>query len=133
MCRKAIIQSINHYPSLSLHLVCHHRYYSCLVSILLITCSFCILVSGSFSFSFPLTCGVPQGSVLCSILFNMCTTPLTSCMTSRSLSHHLYADDTKLFIYFTPKTFITAVTQLQDTISDISSWMIYNLILLNPS
>ena len=32
-----------------------------------------------------------------------------------------------------PKTFTTAITQLQDTISDISSWMTANLLSLNPS
>ena len=47
--------------------------------------------------------------------------------------HHLYADDTQLFISFAPKTFTTAITQLQDTMSDISSWMTANLLSLNPS
>ena len=51
---------------------------------------------------------------------------------SQSLNHHLYRDDTQ-FISFTPKTFTTATTQLQDTIFDISSWMTANLLSLNPS
>ena len=33
----------------------------------------------------------------------------------RSLNHHIYADDTQIFISFAPKTFTTAITQLQDT------------------
>ena len=34
---------------------------------------------------------------------------------------------------FAHKTFNTAITQLQDMISDISSWIIANLLSLNPS
>ena len=64
--------------------------------------------------------------------FSTCT-PHLSALSSRSLNHHLYADDTQLFISFAPKTYTTAITQLQDTISDISSWMTANLISLNPS
>ena len=72
-------------------------------------------------------------SALGPILFNMYTTPLSTFISSRSLNHHLYADDTQIFISFATKTFITDVSQLQDTISNISSWMTANLISLNPS
>ena len=39
----------------------------------------------------------------------------------------------KYIISFAPKTFTTAINQLQDTISDSSSWMTANLLFLNPS
>ena len=67
--------------------------------------------------------------------FSTCTPHLSAStlISSRSLNHHLYADDTKIFISFAPKTFTTEITQLQDTISDISSWMTANLLSLNPS
>ena len=63
----------------------------------------------------------------------MYTTPLSTLISSRSLNHHLYAENTQIFISFAPKTFTTAITQLQDTIFDISSWMIANLLSLSPS
>ena len=63
----------------------------------------------------------------------MDTTPLSTLISSRSLNHHLYADDTQIFISFIPRTFTTTITQLPDTISDISSWMTANLLSLNPS
>ena len=63
----------------------------------------------------------------------MHTAPLSTLISSRSLNHHLYADDTQIFISFGLQTFTTAITQLQDTISDISSWMTSNLLSLNPS
>ena len=58
----------------------------------------------------------------------MYTTPLSTLISSRSLYHHLYADDTQIFISIAPKTFTTAITQLQDTIFDISFWMTANLL-----
>ena len=74
-----------------------------------------------------------QGSVLGPILFNMYTSPHSTLISSRSVNHHLNADDTHMFISFAPKTFTTAITQLQDTISDMSSWMTTNLLSLNTS
>ena len=58
---------------------------------------------------------------------------LSTLISSRSLNHHIYADDTQIFIFFSPKYFTTAITQLQNTITDISSWITANLLSLNPS
>ena len=60
--------------------------------------SFSVLVSGFASPPYPFSCGVPRGSVLCSIIFNMYTTPLSTLISSRSLNHHHYADDTQICI-----------------------------------
>ena len=82
--------------------------------------------------SFPLTCGVPQGSVLGLVLFNLYTTPLSSLITASSISHLLYADDTQLFISFVPKNFSSAINNLQSTITIILSGMSSNYLTLNP-
>ena len=80
-----------------------------------------------------ISCEVPQGSVLGSILFNLYTTPLSTLIANTSRSHHLYADDAQLFNSFVPKDFPLVINQLQSSVSTISSWMTANLHTLNPS
>ena len=83
--------------------------------------------------SSSLTCGVPQASVFGPILFNLYITPLSPLTSSSTISHLLYADDSQLFISFTPKNFPSFISDLQSTISVISSWMSSNCLTLNAS
>ena len=85
------------------------------------------------SFPPPLTCGVPQVSILGPVLFNLYTTPLSSLISASSISHLLHAEDTQLFISLVPKSFSSAINNLQSTITLISSWMYSNYLTLNPS
>jgi len=50
-----------------------------------------------------------------------------------SLNHHLYADDTQLFLSFHPSEFHSNITHLQSALQQISSWMTANLLTLNSS
>jgi len=66
-------------------------------------------------------------------LFIMQTTPLCYLIESSSVDHHLYADDTQLFISFPPASFLTSIAQLLSVVNQISQWMSPNLLCLNPS
>ena len=61
------------------------------------------------------------------------TTPLSLIISQSSVNHKLYADDTQLFLSFSADAFSENILLLQNTISNISSWMVSNFLTLNPS
>jgi len=63
----------------------------------------------------------------------MYTTPLSTLISSLSLNHHLYVDDTQLFLSFYQSNHNSSITQLQKALQAISSWMSANLLTLNTS
>ena len=95
--------------------------------------SFLVSCNNFKSASLNLSCGVPQGSVLGPILFILYTTPLSTLISSLSINHHLYADDTQLFMSFFPSDFTSSMDSLRLALHKISDWMSANLLTLNPS
>ena len=93
--------------------------------------SFPVKCDNHMSSTHTCSCGVPQGSVLGPLLFIMYTTPLSTLISSLSLNHHLYADDTELFFSFYPSDLDAHITLLRNAQQHISSWMTANLLTLN--
>src|SRR6218665_124428 len=95
--------------------------------------SFSVRTSETLSRSYPLACGVPQGSVLGSLIFIFYTTLLSSLIKSPSVDHYLSADDTKLFMAFSPGSFSESIDHLLHVVKHISSWLTSHSLCLNPS
>jgi len=92
------------YRSLKSFTLLHNPFTDPQNPILFTSRSFRVRCNNTFSTFYTCSCGIPQGSVLGPLLFTMCTTPLSTLISSLSLNHHLYADDTQLFFSFTRPT-----------------------------
>ena len=95
--------------------------------------SFSVFCNGLSSSPLNAPYGVPQGSVLGPILFILYTTPLSHLISSLTTDHHLYADDTQLFLSFSPSLFHHAISHLESVLQEVSNWMSANLLTLNPA
>ena len=85
-------------------------------------------LSSRFDFSF----GVPRGSLLGPLLFTLYTTPLSSLISGHAIPHHLYADDSQLYVSFSSGDSAAALSGLQSCLASVQSWMSTNKLKLNP-
>ena len=91
----------------------------------------CVQLNGSFSHVKPVSCGVPQGSILGPLLFCIFINDLPLCISSTLVQCDMFADDDTL--HATGDNVQEIQQELQLSLSDVSDWCSNNLMVLNPS
>ena len=90
-----------------------------------------VIIDGKLSSPSLLECGVPQGSVLGPVLFTLYSQPLSDVLSRHGCMFHKYADDTELSKSCSPVDFSCTLTEVQNCVDDILSWMKRNKLKLN--
>ena len=80
-----------------------------------------------------LSYGVPQGSVLEPVLFTLYTTPLSAIIPSFDINHHLYSNDTQIYMSLSVLNAKESLEKLQHCLMGVSAWMTGSKLKLNPS
>ena len=91
-----------------------------------------VKLGNSFSDVFSLPYGVPQGSVLGPLLFTLYTTPLSNIISNFNVTHHLYADDTQIYLALDNRNFDSSFAELTECLTCIQNWMAGVKLKLNP-
>lgn len=84
----------------------------------------------SLSEALPINRGVPQGSILGPILFNLYSADLPNAIVK--CNHHIYADDVQIYLSFKPEYTLSAVATINEDLERINEWAHQNCLVLNP-
>ena len=80
-------------------------------------------IKGTLSDFQELACGVPQGSVLGPILFNIYTSSLARLLQSQAPDYQIYADDISLYLSVKPSQLAAATAEIANCVSLVQRWM----------
>ena len=74
-----------------------------------------------------------KGTVLGPLLFNAYIAPLTTLLQKHNIRHHLYADDTQLYITFPPTDHTQALARMEACVQDAKAWLCDNGLVMNDN
>ena len=92
-----------------------------------------VKIKDTLSDKITLSYRVPQGSVLGPVLLTLCITPLSAIIFSFDINHHLYADDTQIYVSLSVSGAKESLENLQHCVTVVSAWMTGFKLKLNPS
>jgi len=81
----------------------------------------------------PCDYGVPQGSALGPLCFNLYVAPLSCVIGSFGVRHHQYADDTQMYIVASKSDLKANIDTLEKCTAAVHLWLLHNGLQLNPS
>ena len=87
--------------------------------------------ASSHSSSSPVTCGVPQGSVLGPVLFLLYMADVITIARRHDIGVHSCADDTELYQHSVTRMCVASIPRLVSCIDNINRWMSSNQLKLN--
>jgi len=92
-----------------------------------------VRTSATFSLPLPVMHGVPQGSVLGSILFLLYVADLLQLIKRHQLVPHAFADDTEIYGFCRPCDVVALSDRMSACADEVLSWMRANRLQANPS
>ena len=91
-----------------------------------------VKIGSTESSSKPIEIGVPQGSILGPLLFILYMKDLEKIAALYDLTIHLYADDSQIYVSFSPESIGEVTERLQKCMAHIKMWMAHSMLKLNP-
>jgi len=90
-----------------------------------------VCVNNSMSSPLNVTKGVPQGSILGPLLFNLYINDLPEVLHSANI--HIYADDIQLYMFCDKNSISQCINNLNDELERVNEWALKNHLCINPS
>ena len=92
-----------------------------------------VLIDGEQSDPMTIAWGMPQGSVVGPEMFVAYSAPIEDIVNGHNLCSMSYADDTQLYVLIKPSNRISMLSNLENCILDIRTWLTINKLMLNES